>query len=141
MKEDKFYYKDGSVLNYYDSSKILHRTDGPAIEWAGGDKIWYIEGKRHRLDGPAVEYADGDKQWWVEGRCHRLDGPAVEWAGGAKHWYIEGKKLTYKEWLSESAYKEHKFTNEDIPVNDNCKHKCTCDMTTIMRHGCKCGGF
>ena len=43
----------------------LHRTDGPAIEWANGDKCWYLNGNRHRIDGPAVEY--GYKAWYLHG--------------------------------------------------------------------------
>ena len=29
------------------------------------DKAWYQNGKRHREDGPAREYADGNKFWWL----------------------------------------------------------------------------
>ena len=57
---DKFYYKDKAKT-------ILHRLDGPASEWANGNKAWYVNGKRHREDGPAVEYADGDRSWYVNG--------------------------------------------------------------------------
>jgi len=28
------------------------------------DKSWYQNGNRHREDGPAIEYANGDKEWW-----------------------------------------------------------------------------
>ncbi len=28
-----------------------------------GNKHWYLNGERHREDGPAIEWADGDK-WW-----------------------------------------------------------------------------
>ena len=34
---------------------------------ANGTKRWYLEDKRHRADGPAIEYADGDKRWWFCG--------------------------------------------------------------------------
>ena len=44
--ENKYYYKDGSVLDYRAYDKQLHRLDGPAIEFAYGDKFWYIDGKR-----------------------------------------------------------------------------------------------
>ena len=55
----------------YDISKVtFHRTDGPAVEWADGTKVWYVEGKRHRTDGPAIECADGDKVWYVDGKKH-----------------------------------------------------------------------
>jgi hypothetical protein len=28
----------------------LHRTDGPAIERADGDKFWYLNGQMHSLN-------------------------------------------------------------------------------------------
>ena len=31
-----------------------------------GDKFWYQDGLLHRLDGPAIEWADG-KEWFIEG--------------------------------------------------------------------------
>ena len=46
----------------------LHRENGPAIEFANGDKSWYINGQRHRIDGPAIEFANGDKSWWINGK-------------------------------------------------------------------------
>ena len=27
---------------------VLHREDGPAIEWANGSKFWYYQGKQIR---------------------------------------------------------------------------------------------
>jgi len=56
---DKFYYKDKAKT-------ILHREDGPAVEWADGDKVWFVNGKQHRLDGPAIELNDGYKSWVVD---------------------------------------------------------------------------
>ena len=50
---------------YRNSKGQYHREDGPAIEYALGDKVWFINGQRHRTDGPAVEYADGDKYWYL----------------------------------------------------------------------------
>ena len=47
----------------------LHRQYGPAIEWADGDKEWYLDGQHHRIDGPAIEYADGSKAWWLNGQA------------------------------------------------------------------------
>jgi hypothetical protein len=51
---------------YFQHGK-LHRVDGPAIEYANGDKYYYQHGERHRDDGPAVEFADGYKEWWLNG--------------------------------------------------------------------------
>ena len=53
--------------------------------------------KLHREDGPAIEYANGDKFWYVNGLCHRKDGPAFEYANGGKFWYLNGLSLTEQE--------------------------------------------
>jgi hypothetical protein len=59
---------------------------------------WYNDKEKlHRLDGPAFEYANGDKAWYVDGKRHRLDGPAIEEANGYKAWYVNGKEMTEKE--------------------------------------------
>jgi len=64
-----------------------------------GDTEWLLDGKRHRTNGPAIEYADGNKFWYVDGKQHRVDGPAIEWADGSKSWYLDGKRLTQAQWL------------------------------------------
>lgn len=56
---------DGDIFWFKDD--LLHREDGPAVEWPDGTKEWYLNGKRHRGNGPAVEYADGDREWWLDG--------------------------------------------------------------------------
>ena len=75
----------------YYLNNLLHREDGPAIEWVSGHKWWYQHGYLHRLDGPAVEWLHGDKCWFQNGFRHRLDGPAYEDASGNKKWYFHGK--------------------------------------------------
>ena len=76
-----------------------HRTDGPAIEWENGTKIWYVNGKCHRTDGPAVEYANGTKEWRINDQLHRTDGPAVEWADNkSKEWWVNGKQYNAIVW-------------------------------------------
>ena len=47
----------------------LHRDGGlPAIEWANGNKVWYVNGQFHREDGPAIEYVNGTEWWYVNGQ-------------------------------------------------------------------------
>ena len=43
--------EDGS-RRYYSSAELLHRDDGPAVEFANGHKEWYQNGQRHRTDRP-----------------------------------------------------------------------------------------
>ena len=71
--------------------------DGPAIEYASGTKVWYINGKRHREDGPAMEWAFGSKEWWINNKRHREDGPARELVNGHKEWYIDGQEYSEEE--------------------------------------------
>lgn len=89
---NKFCYSDKQMT-------ILHREDGPAIEWADGSKTWFHNGKLHREGGPAIEYTDGDKSWYIDGKRHREDGPAVEYASATKAWYINDKRLTEEEFM------------------------------------------
>ena len=46
---------------------------------------------------PAIEYATGDKSWYLNGKLHREDGPAVEHIDGRKRWYLNGKSITEQE--------------------------------------------
>ena len=96
QQNGRLHRTDGPAIEYASGTKEwyqngqLHRTDGPAREWADGDKEWWQNGQLHRTDGPAVEYADGTKMWYQNGRRHRTDGPAVEWADGHKEWWLHG---------------------------------------------------
>ena len=49
---------EGTIRWHKEGTEILHREDGPAVEWFDGRKSWYQNNKRHRLDGPAIEYTD-----------------------------------------------------------------------------------
>ena len=93
--KDKYYYKDGTTSSKYDGSKVIHRIDGPAVEYANGDKSWYVDGKLHRIDGPAIEYLNGTKYWYMDGKLHRIDGPAIELADGSiVWWYVDDEEYS-----------------------------------------------
>jgi hypothetical protein len=64
METDEF----GSKF-WRNSKGQLHRTDGPAVEYSNGCKIWIANGKRHRINGPAIGWESGDKTWYVNGEC------------------------------------------------------------------------
>ncbi len=82
---------------WYNMEGQLHREDGPAIEYANGDKYYYINDKLHREDGPAIEWANGDKYYLINDKRHREDGPAIEYVNGYKAYYINDKGLTEQE--------------------------------------------
>jgi hypothetical protein len=88
---------------YRNEIGILHRDDGPAVEYTNGDKHWFVDGQSHRIDGPAIEYNDGSKSWYQNGLRHRLDGPAIEDKNGHTAWYINNEEITDKanQWLAE----------------------------------------
>ena len=93
----KIYYKDREM-------SIIHRNDGPAIEYSSGSKEWWVDGVMHREDGPAVILVTKPrKEWWINGNLHRDDGPAIEYGtnsyGYPEHcaYYIDGERYTDKE--------------------------------------------
>ena len=94
--------KIGNIF-YYNENNELHREDGPAVEYASGNKYWFKNGKRHRKDGPAIESTNGAKYWFKNGKRHREDGPAIEYVEGDKeYWYnyIEYPEIkTDEEWI------------------------------------------
>jgi hypothetical protein len=95
---NKLYFKDN----------LLHRENGPAVEYYSGSKEWYVDGKRHREDGPAIEWFDGAKYWYFNGKLHREDGPAIEYADGGKVWYLDDEEIDCKdneEFLKMMKYK------------------------------------
>jgi hypothetical protein len=81
-----------------------------------GSKFYYKDKAmniRHREDGPALEYADGDKEWWLNGRRHREDGAAIEYANGDKTWYLNNTMYTEEEFKKRTA-KEIVLTMDEI---------------------------
>lgn len=82
-KNDKDYNAEGD-----DRENILHREDGPAIEYDNGNKEYWFMGKLHREGGPAIDYANGQKEYYVNYKLHREDGPAFEHADGHKKYYV-----------------------------------------------------
>lgn len=93
----KIYYKDREM-------SIIHRNDGPAIEYSSGSKEWWVDGVMHREDGPAaILVSKPRKEWWINGKLHREDGPAIEYGsnsyGYPEHcaYYIDGERYTDKE--------------------------------------------
>ena len=92
---------EGTTRWYKDAKcKILHRENGPAVQYADGTKCWYQNDLFHRTDGPAIEWSYGTKSWWQNGQYHRTDGPAIERADGYKFWYIDGVYMTEAEFLT-----------------------------------------
>ena len=100
--------RNGLVVDEYGNRRwfvngMLHRTDGPAIEWRDGDRWWYKDGQLHREDGPAVERANGDRKWYRNDRLHRTDGPAIEFTNGDLWWHWRGGRYSFKRWLEANA--------------------------------------
>ena len=67
------YIEENKDATYYFIGDKLHRENGPAIEFANGDKVWYKNGKRHREDGPAIEYNAYHKRWYLNDKCYGLN--------------------------------------------------------------------
>jgi len=93
------------TIRYYNDLNQFHREDGPAIEYANGDKYWYLNDQIHRVDGPAIEYASGEKYWYRNGLSHREDGPAVEHADGKKEYWLLDIEYSKKKYLQQIKLK------------------------------------
>lgn len=66
----EYYYKDGRILDKLIFDSPLHREDGPAIKYEGGDESWYIDGYLHRDDGPAIKWKQEDGSWEERWMCN-----------------------------------------------------------------------
>jgi hypothetical protein len=71
-------------IEYRNEQGYLHRKDGPARIWTGGEN-------------------KGEIEWIINGKYHREDGPAVEYSYGTKAWYLNGTRYFEDEWLQEVA--------------------------------------
>ena len=91
------------TVEWRNSQGQLHRLDGPAVEYANGNRVWYQNGQLHREDGPAIEHANGSRTWFVNGQLHRTDGPAIEYANGNCEYWVNGQELTKAEFESRTA--------------------------------------
>ena len=52
------------ILERLDHQTIPKHFTGIA-NFENDRREWYLNGDLHREDGPAVEYASGEKQWWL----------------------------------------------------------------------------
>jgi hypothetical protein len=71
-----------------------------------GVKIWRHNGLIHRLDGPAVEYVNGTKMWYEHGYEHREDGPAIEYPSGLVYWRLNGANIKPDEVIDDPNFCE-----------------------------------
>jgi hypothetical protein len=53
------YYKDKDHT-------ILHREDGPALEYSKGSLLWLQNDNYHRMDGPSAIDPDGFREWFID---------------------------------------------------------------------------
>ena len=54
---DKCYFED-SIYPSLNNNKIINNTYS----------VLWLTGVRHREDGPAIEYANGNKEWYLHGK-------------------------------------------------------------------------
>lgn len=103
--------EEADAFEYFKDPKctILHRLDGPAVEFDDGSKQYYVNGLEHRIGKPACIWCDGTREWYVNGKHYRLNGPAIEYNTGDKEWWINGKQYSKKEFEGvRDAVKRHR---------------------------------
>lgn len=78
---------------YWFRNNQLHRQDGPARILFDGTEEWWENGQRHRIGDPAIIRLDGHQEWWRNNQLHRTDGPAVVYSDRREEWWEDGQKL------------------------------------------------
>ncbi len=112
--ESNKHFKKQNQTNYF-----CHMNEEPHID-SKGTKRWRLNGVLHRVDGPAVEFEHGEKHWYLNGQIHRTDGPAVIWFNGESfYWYLHGERLSFSEWKTRRYPHSHVYINylKGIPVS------------------------
>ena len=91
---NKFWIQNSKNLDLSSSVEIL----------SGGYK-WYLNGMLHREDGPAIEWYNDEKEWYQNNRKHRINGPAVIDHYSGNEWWINGQELSHESvemWIEEN---------------------------------------
>jgi len=91
---------------YYYVNNVVHREDGPAVEFSDGTRYWCKNGLYHRDNGPAIETCHGTKIWYKEGNRHREDGPAIEYSDGNRYWYLNDKEYGYNNDFTNKSWQQ-----------------------------------
>jgi len=74
LQEDIYTIEESDYAVKHCKNGKLHRSGGePAVIYKSGDKHWYENGCLHRLDGPASDYDGGWKIYFVNGKYIRTD--------------------------------------------------------------------
>jgi len=107
--ERRFYEFSRSTVYLIKGTNMLHRDDGPAVEYISGLKEWWINGKLHRDDGPAVINPKMSMEWYKDGKRHREDGPAVIYFSGDLCWILNDIYFNKKEKWFEALTEEQKI--------------------------------
>lgn len=54
--------------------KVLETEEQPVMTTTkSGIKQWRLNGELHRTDGPAIDFASGYKEWWINGKRYTED--------------------------------------------------------------------
>jgi hypothetical protein len=64
-----------------------------------GSKNWYLNGVLHREDGPALDWNNGYKSWYFHGKRHRIGGPA-EISDGSRYYHINDVEYSFEDYLN-----------------------------------------
>ena len=138
MTYDASSYKEYIVRVYPDTIKwyiqdyaghiMLHREDGPAVEYKNGDYEYFRKELLHNDKGPArcitKITVNGKKQvvfqHFVNGKLHNEHGPSVYGDGVPDEYYLKGKHYKYQ-YLYETdlaSLKEEKVCEDKIITID-----------------------
>jgi len=93
----KFESKNGTII--YCKDDYFEELNNKDFSWYYG--VSYYKGYLiHKEDGPAIEYYSGWQEWYLNGKLHREDGPAVKYNDKGKEWHLNGERYTEEEYFN-----------------------------------------
>jgi hypothetical protein len=74
---DKSVTNQITIIELMSKNELIKATTGLFVR-KNNDKYWYQNGLLHRLDGPAIEFTDGNQEWYINNILHRDGGNLLE---------------------------------------------------------------
>jgi hypothetical protein len=126
MKDSRLVIDEYGTKRWLNKMHQRHRLDGPAFIHPNGLQQWCVNGKLHRMDGPAITYSGGEA-WYVNDKLHRLDGPAIAESNIQQRWYIDGEKLSKEQFDQHPLVIFYRLTTMLDRQRERNERPTTCD--------------
>jgi hypothetical protein len=85
--------QEGKSQRWFDEQGLLHRENGPAVEYADGGGEWWIHGHRQTKNGQSTIVTPcGTQIWVIDDQLHRDQEPAIIGVANRQEWWVHGHR-------------------------------------------------